>query len=164
MPDRIRGAFRYEGRLKEVVHQFKYEDAFILSHDLAKVLIPLVREVKDYKTYNPAFIPLSKEKMRSRGYNQAELLAQEVGKALGLKVCDLMDRLAQEETQVISKTKTARKQNIKGVFKIKKNADIPRKVILIDDVVTTGATVEEATKVLKRAGVKKVIVLALAMG
>lgn len=164
LPDRIIATFKYEGRLKEAIHQYKYEDAYILSKDLAKGLIPLVKKLENYKSYDLAFIPLSSEKTRSRGYNQAKLLADEVGEKLKLRVVDLMQRLPQEETQVLSQTKVARKQNIKGVFQIKKNADIPERIILIDDVVTTGATVEEATKILKRAGVRKVVVVALAMG
>lgn len=164
LPDRIIAAFAYDGQLKEIIHQYKYEDAYILSKDLAKGLIPIVRKLENYKGYDLTFVPLSPTKIRSRGYNQAKLLADEVAKKLKLKIVDLMERLPQDETQVISQTKIARKKNIKGVFKIKENAEIPKKIILIDDVVTTGATVEEATKILKKAGAQEVIVLALAMG
>jgi len=164
LPNRIIAAFAYEGQLKEIIHQYKYEDAYILSKDLARGLFPIVKKLENYRSYSLTFIPLSLPKIRSRGYNQAKLLADEVGKKLKLEIVDLMERLPQDETQVISQTKAARKKNIRGTFKIKKTAEVPEKIILIDDVVTTGATAEEATKILKKAGAKKVIVIALAMG
>lgn len=161
-PDKVVAAFLYEGQIKEAIHQYKYEDAFILAKDLARALLPLVRSVSRYKDFTLSFVPLSDKRFKARGYNQAELLAREVAKLLNIKVAALMDRSAQEETQVASKTKRARKKNIKGVFSVQSKASVPANVILVDDVVTTGATVEEASKVLKRAGAKKVVVVALA--
>jgi len=163
LPDKIISAFVYRDHIKNVIHQYKYEDAFILAKDLAKALLPLVRSISGYRKFTLSFIPLSDKKFKTRGYNQAELLAREAGKLLNMRVANLMNRSTQEETQVTSKTKRARKQNIKGVFKIKNGVSVPANIILVDDVVTTGATVEEATKVLKRAGAKKVVVVALAM-
>ena len=164
LPDRILAGLAYQGKLKDAIYQYKFEDAYKLSEDFSKSLIPIVKGIKNYKRYVLTFVPLSRSRERYRGYNQSKLLADKVACYLKMQVLDLLERKGQDETQVTSKTKLARKRNIKGVFSVKKDIKIPENIILIDDVVTTGATVEEATRVLKRAGVKKVVVVALAMG
>ncbi len=163
LPDKIIARFTYSGRLKEIIHQFKYEDAFALSKDLSVGLSGIVRKIQKSDQYVLSFIPLTNSRRRSRGYNQSELLAKEVASITGLKLAYILERSGQIETQVNAKTRISRKKNIKGVFQVKKDVSVPENIILIDDVVTTGATVEEATKVLKRAGAKKVMVAALAM-
>lgn len=164
LPDMILAGFAYQGKLKDAIHQYKFEDAYQLSEDFSKSLIPIVKGIKNYKRYVLTFVPLSWSRERYRGYNQSRLLADKIARCLKMQVLDLLERKGQDETQVTSKTKLARRRNIKGVFSIKEDIDIPENIVLIDDVVTTGATVEETTKVLKQAGAKKVAVVALAMG
>jgi len=164
LPDRILAGFAYQGELRNIIHQYKFGDAYLLAEDFSKGLIPIVRQVEDYKRYKMTYIPLSKQRERYRGYNQSKLLADKIACRLGMKVLDLLERKGQDETQVTAKTKAARKRNIKGVFSLKRGVEVPEKIILVDDVVTTGATVEEAVRILKGAGVKKVLVVALAMG
>jgi competence protein ComFC len=99
----------------------------------------------------------------SRGYNQSKLLAEAISNRLNLPITGLLAKVEVKSSQVQAKDKESRKKNIKGSFKIEKSVEAPPKAILIDDVITTGATVLEATKALKRAGVRKVVIVVLAM-
>jgi ComF family protein len=108
-------------------------------------------------------IPLSSIKLRKRGYNQAEILAQELVKKFNFPVQNLLSRARETKTQV-GLTNLQRKLNIKEAFelKIQKAEYGGLNIFLIDDVVTTGSTLLEAAKILKKAGAKKVFGLTLA--
>jgi len=132
-----------------------------LAEPLLKLIKNLAGSGKGY-IFVPA--PLSQKRLSQRGYNQAELLAKLVGEKTGLEVADILGRRHVKKSQVEVADKEERRNNIKNVFSVSKDAKVPENIILIDDVITTGATVLEATKVLKRAGAKKVVVFAVAMG
>jgi ComF family protein len=112
-------------------------------------------------------IPLSKTKLRKRGYNQAEILAKELSKKFNFPVQSILERTRETKTQV-GLTNLQRKLNVKDAFKLNlslianhsslKNANI----FLVDDVATTGSTLLEAAKVLKKGGADKVFGLTLA--
>ena len=108
-------------------------------------------------------IPLSSSKLRKRGYNQAEILAKELSKKLNLPVQNLLERTRETKTQV-GLTNLQRKLNIKDAFRfINQESSISNQnILLVDDVVTTGSTLLEAAKVLKRGHVGKVFGLTLA--
>lgn len=161
--DVIIAPFAFRGPLRELVHQLKYEDVTNIIRPLSSEIANLCKKVPDYRKFTLTYIPLAPKKLLERGYNQSKLIAEAVSKLLKVPQTDLLKRVEGHHTQVQSGDKKKRRQNVKGVFEIKKGVEIPDSVILIDDVVTTGATVEEAAKVLKKAGVKKVIVLALAL-
>jgi competence protein ComFC len=109
-------------------------------------------------------IPLSSPKLRRRGYNQAEILTKELAKKFNLSAQDLLTRVKETKTQV-GLTNLQRKLNVKDAFLLKPHAVFVVKhknVLLIDDVVTTGSTLLEAAKVLKKGHVDKVFGLTLA--
>ena len=107
-------------------------------------------------------IPLSKKKLRHRGYNQAELIAGELS---GDVRADIMFKKFHTKSQVEVKDKKERLANIVGSFEVRNHETIRgKKIILIDDVLTTGATMREAKKVLKSAGAKKVVGVVVARG
>jgi ComF family protein len=144
-----------------MIHLFKYDDCTCFAQCFGEVL------AKQARGFGAGFdaivpIPLSKGRRAWRGYNQSLLLAKEIGKRTGIEIWEILKRKRGSESQVQSGTKEKRQANIKGVFETDKS--VPENILLIDDVITSGATVLEATRVLKRAGAKKVCVLALAMG
>jgi ComF family protein len=103
--------------------------------------------------------------MKWRGYNQSALLAQGMGKKLSVDVLDCLKRIKKTQTQVgLSQAK--RLENMKDAFVLKKSftAEKYEQVFLVDDVVTSGATLREAAKVFKKAGVEKVWGITLAHG
>lgn len=112
-------------------------------------------------------IPLHKKKLRKRGYNQAELLAKGLSKHFNIPIVDCLQRVKETKTQV-GLAKEERAENIKDAFAIKpaflEQIRGFQQVFLIDDVATSGATLREAAKVLKKAGVKSVWGLTLAHG
>jgi competence protein ComFC len=161
--DQVLAVFAYKSPLKDVIHQFKYEDASSLGEVFSHLLSQKIKKIPGYRSYKLTFIPLAAHRERQRGYNQARLLVDGIIRELKMERTDLLTRVEVGESQVRSGTKSARRANVRGTFELKTDTKIPSKIILIDDVITTGATVEEAAKVLKKAGVKGIVVLALAL-
>jgi len=161
--------------LKKALWMLKYQGV----KQLAKPLAELIKERiwKKLETAAPDIalrsqggrenwlvvpIPLSKKKLRHRGYNQAELIAGELS---GDVRADIMFKKFHTKSQVEVKDKKERLANIVGSFEVRNHETIRgKKIILIDDVLTTGATMREAKKVLKSAGAKKVVGVVVARG
>ena len=110
-------------------------------------------------------VPLDPDKKMERGFNQSELLSKPLAKQLGLP--DLskdLTRVASSRPQFVLK-KTDRERNVRGCFSVKNpSLFFSKRVLLIDDILTTGQTVSECARVLKDAGTQSVTVLALARG
>jgi ComF family protein len=162
LPELVLSCFRYDGDVKRVIHLFKYSDATILGDYLSPVMINLIGRIPSYKSFIICPIPLSKKRKNMRGYNQSEILSKKICAILGLGFANLLARKDNQLSQVIADSKQARRANVKGVFSLKENC-LGKNIILIDDVITTGATVEEATKVLISSGAKKVIAVSVAL-
>ena len=155
--------------VKKLILKFKYTPfAKELVKPIAKILIShfLLTEFP-FKKYtgrtraNYQFvlvpIPLTRKRLKWRGFNQAELISKEVSRFFQLPVENFLIREKEREPQMKIQDLKKRKENIKGVF----SCHLPEKVkgkniLLIDDVCTTRATLEEAAKVLKKAGAKQV--------
>jgi len=163
----------YKGVVKKLIYVFKYPPYLT---DLQSQLIDLFYEgiiqkeqffslIQESSIFVP--IPLHQGKFRKRGYNQAKLLAEGLAKRFDAPVLDCLRRVKSTKTQV-GLTKEERRKNIEQAFELKKDSlDLIQKyqqVFLIDDVVTSGATLREAAKVLKKTGVAKVWGLTLAHG
>ncbi len=105
-------------------------------------------------------VPLHRERMRERGFNQALELARPIAKRLALPLLPGLARRPMATTAQSSLEKRARKRNIRGVFTA--GQGLPEHIAILDDVVTTGSTVNELAKILRRAGAKRVVVWACA--
>ncbi len=152
--------FAYEGLAQDLIQQFKYEDVSELRKFFALCLAPKVKGIPNYKRFKIQPIPISRAKLRHRGYNQSFLMAKELSGYLEVELTDSLVRAEVSKSQVIADTKRAREANVKNVFKLKSAP--PAQLILLDDVVTTGATMREAAKTLYRGGAKEIICLSLA--
>lgn len=109
-------------------------------------------------------IPLHPAKYKKRGYNQSELLADEISKRIKIPVrTDILFRIKNTKEQKKMKG-TDRQKNLVGAFHIPQNVVELDNVILVDDVYTTGSTIDEAARILKEAGVKKVYFVTVAIG
>lgn len=109
-------------------------------------------------------VPLHKERQRKRGYNQAELLAKEIGKELGIPVYTKVI-VRQKKTLPQKKLNAIERQNnLKKAFKIIKNELKLNTIIIVDDIYTTGSTIDSIARVLKDAGVHEIYYMALAIG
>ncbi len=153
---------RYEAEVERLVQGFKFHRqlaagrtlALLLAEHLESAALPLPAALVP--------VPLNRRRHYRRGYNQAELIARILGRRFGLPV--IADRLyrSRATTPQSELAKSARRQNVKGAFACRPGPWPGRHIALIDDVVTTGATVAECARVLKRTGVKHIQVWALA--
>jgi len=153
--------------IKNLIRSFKYEP-FI--KELAKSLASLIIEhlqLIDNKPDFPDFIliptPLDKKRLKWRGFNQAEEIAKELSKFLKIPLInDVLIKIKETQPQV-ELSEDERRENIKGVFSIKnKELIINKKILLVDDVYTTGSTMAECARVLKEAGTRKIIGIVIA--
>ncbi len=154
----------FEGPLKDIIRQFKYHSHPSLSGPLARLLEAVYNAGREEFTPDLVIpVPLHRARERERGYNQACLLAQRFCKLarlqLGHKVL-----IRQRATQVqAGLSRRARRLNMAGAFKLTQQWSAAGKaVLLIDDVFTTGATLNECAKLLKANGARRVTVLTLA--
>jgi len=148
--------------LKKALWMLKYRGVKQMAKPLAKLIRERVWKKLETESWLVVPVPLSKNKLRHRGYNQAELIARELSANVR---ADILFKKFHTKSQVEVKDKEERLANIVGSFEIK-NRQIIRgeKIILIDDVLTTGATMSEAKKILKKAGAKKVVGVVAARG
>ncbi|GMR05082.1 MAG: ComF family protein [Thermodesulfobacteriota bacterium] len=156
-----RSVYVYEGVVLEAVHAFKYSGRTVLAPALGTAMA--LKAEKEFPAPDVAVpVPLYPARLRRRGFNQSLLLARRVAKALSIKVDYLnLERKVSTKSQV-GLGHSERLSNVSGAFSVKDPAAFKeKKVLLIDDVYTTGATVRECSKVLKRAGAQ-ICVLTLA--
>lgn len=112
-------------------------------------------------------VPLYPGKYKKRGYNQAAVLARELGKVLDIPVEERLLKRIRETAPQKNLTPRKRRQNLNGAFSVEKRRRVflkSRSVLLMDDIYTTGSTVDEAAKTLKKAGAEKVFYLAISIG
>jgi ComF family protein len=127
-------------------------------------MAPVIKNIDDWNDYILVPVPLGRKKLLYRGYNQSELLVKRLARLMGIESSSVLTRVDDNRPSQASLEKTQRARNIRGAFRVVSNTSVKDKIILVDDVITTGATIEEAAKVLKRAGAKRVIALSFALG
>jgi competence protein ComFC len=154
----------YVDPMKEIIHQFKYYGFKKVGEYLAEEIINIHQ--KRFCELDIDFIvpiPLYSHRFKSRGFNQAEVLSNIIGTQLGIPV-DSKSLVKIKKTRDQARLDPKNRQNnIKGAFKLFEDVLIDKKVVIVDDVITTGATVNEAYKVLKKAEVKPVAYCAIAI-
>lgn len=150
----------YKGALKELIHLFKFKKDFLAGEILVGMLETKISSIS--KEYILTYIPIGKKSKKTRGFNQCEYIAKLLSKRLDLKYMETL--IKSKETRVQKElSKSERRENIKDSFSIKDKCDIEgKKFILIDDVVTTGATIEEGIKILKENGANEIKILTIA--
>ncbi len=164
--DLARSAARYGGTLKEAILSFKYKKAFWLAEDLASFIFGIFNNVASKIEPNAiTYVPLYHSRERQRTYNQAQLLAEALSKKVGLPLASTLKRHKFTGTQT-QLTAQQRRDNVDGVFCCN-NQQVVKKYknfLIVDDVITTGATVEECAYTLKKYGAEKVIAMSVARG
>lgn len=156
----------YEGVVKECIHLFKYSRRLSLLRPFSQLMIEFVRDYLDHNRYNFLVpVPLHKVKLREREFNQSLLLAQSISRAFDLPLSTNNLRRTRTTPSQTQLNRNKRLTNIKGAFGVKDDSRLKDKcILLVDDVFTTGSTVSECSKVLLKAGAKRVEVLTLARG
>lgn len=152
----------YKGNIKTQIHNFKFhEKAYLYQYFVEMALRE--KEISDFlKAFDIiTYVPMYVTKEQKRGYNQAKLLANELGKKLNIKVIDCLEKKIENKTQS-SLSEQERLTNVQDVFDFVKNRNISGKnIILVDDILTTGATVKNCSKILKENNAGKICIFAI---
>lgn len=164
--------------VKKAIWLLKYKKVKIIAKPLAELICE--RSLEDLsdlsifysiKEYIIIPIPISRGRLRERGFNQAELIATNLTKELGVNMAminfslekNILKKIKETSSQVLAKNRTKRLLNLKGSFGIKSPEKIKgENIILVDDVSTTGATLHEASSVLKKSGARLIIPIVVA--
>jgi ComF family protein len=150
----------HDGRLRDLIHLFKFERMESLGKPLGAFLRSGLPSDARFDLLVP--MPLHGSRLRERGFNQAEVLAREVGSRRGLPVVMAAERSRATPHQSSLKG-SERRRNVKGAFRVPDAALVRgKRVLLVDDVLTTGASANACALALKQAGASQVAVLALA--
>lgn len=155
--------FKYEGMIRKIMLEYKFHEKPYLYETFVKFILKdqnIVEKLQSYDTIIP--VPISKKRMKERGYNQSLLIAKALGKNLHINVetnCLLKTKHVTAQSKL---NKEERKQNIQNVYELKNKQILNnRKILLVDDIYTTGNTVNECSKVLKQANPERIDILAL---
>ena len=159
----------YEGGLRELIHLLKYDQVRPAANVLGRMLAEAVSDLQPLFADRPVLVvpvPLHTRKFRQRGFNQAELIARSALKLLsgaGLQLSpDVLERKRETQSQ-IGLSRHQRRENMRGAFAVAQRLEVAgREILVVDDVFTTGTTVAECARVLRRAGASKVYVATVA--
>lgn len=163
--EQARSVFVYTDKVVSVIHRFKYSSQIYLADPLADYMSDVLA-TWDIEPDIITAVPLHKARERERGYNQSRLLGEHIAKKLKYPYMDLCTKIVDNPSQTTLDV-ASRKSNVVGAYKFidsKRKVVKGKTILLIDDIYTTGSTVNEVTKVLKQAGADKVYVLTLAHG
>ena len=150
--DGIRSPFRFEGAIRQAIHEFKY-------HNLRALANPLAQLLRDYLTNHPlpadvlVPVPLHPKRLKERGYNQSHQLAVALGNLINLPVvADCLRRRRHTPPQARTATAEERRHNTADAFACRDDRLRGKQVVLIDDVATSGATLDACAAAVKAAG------------
>ena len=162
--DRHLYIFKYEGIIRKILLNFKFKDNAFLYKTIANFLLKndnIFEKLKKYDTIIP--VPISKKRKNERGYNQTYLITKEIAKNTELECatnCLFKTKNIIEQSKL---NKEERKNNIQGVYELKNiNKLYKKRIIIFDDIYTTGSTVNECCKLLKEAEPKRIDVFTIA--
>jgi competence protein ComFC len=159
-------AYRSRGVVRNLVHRFKYDGHLYLRRALAELLLHGLADDRLHAEPIDALVPvpLHPVRRRTRGFNQAEVLARALTSRCGIPTADLLRRIRATTTQT-RLDREERMENLRGAFQLRHTAGVKgKRLLLIDDVLTTGSTLDECARVLCEAGAESVLALVVARG
>ena len=156
--------FKYEGLIRELLIDYKFNEMPYLYRGFVDFFIKYKKNYIQLDFYDIIIpIPVSKKRKMVRGYNQSFLFAKNIVTDEKCKIKDNLIKKVKNNKAQSTLGKEDRNQNVKNVYKVvNKKCILDKKVLLIDDIYTTGATVDECSKMLKIAGAKKIDILTIA--
>lgn len=155
----------YNENIKEIVHKLKYKNGRYLAYHMAEMMIDKLQkqDVEDIDLIVPT--PLNKRRKKKRGFNQAYLLAKYIGKVMDWKV-NRKNLIKTKETQSQNQlSRNDRKNNLRDAFRvISKDIFKDKKILIVDDVYTTGSTMDACSKEILKSEPKEIYVISFATG
>lgn len=161
--DKLLYVFDYKGIIRKYMLEYKFNSKPYLSNFFAYEILKSKKVYEILKFCDIIVpVPMDKKKRLERGYNQTELITEIISEKAKINEIKILQKIKHTKTQSLLKP-NERKQNVENAFCIKNSELVKNKnVVLFDDIYTTGATVNEISKLLKQAGAKVIIVLVIA--
>lgn len=151
--DRARSVFTHEGEAARLVVRYKRGQKYLYK-TLSDFLFPLLKEFPDANAL--AYVPMTEKARKRRGYNQTSLLAEELSELSGLPLLHPAEKIRDTGSQKFLNRKE-REENLKGCFRLLDKAAVwGKRLILVDDTMTTGTTLNELSMLYKKAGAERV--------
>lgn len=157
--------FKYEGIIRQRILEYKFKEKSYLHRSFLEMILNSKTNIEFINKYDVLIpVPIHKDRIKIRGYNQSELIAKDL--VYEIKNIKLDNKVLIKTKNIVAQSslnKKQRKNNIKNVYQVKNIENIVnKKVLLLDDIYTTGSTVNECAKILKEAGCKEVGVITIA--
>ena len=156
--------FQYEGIIRKLIIDYKFNEKAYLYKTILNFLLKNKKILKKIKTYDTIMpVPISKKRNKERGYNQSLIISKEISKIIGLS--HISNALIKNKNivQQSKLNKEDRIKNVQGVYDLKNKQRLTkRKILLVDDIYTTGSTVNECCKILRKANLEKIGVFTIA--
>jgi ComF family protein len=164
--DLARSVALYDGVIRKAIHNFKFNGKTALAEHLAKIMTNHIQhhlpEIKYCHADVIVTVPLSARRLKERGYNQVDLIAEVLAKDLNLPHEKMALKRAKETNAQFNLSRQERRSNIAGAFEVDDIASIlGKRILLLDDIYTTGLTINECAKALKQKGAAKIYALTL---
>ncbi len=154
--------FYYIGIVRDSILKFKFSKRRTYANVYAKYCAPLIRAELAGKFEVITWVPISRKRLRNRGYDQAELLAKAISKELGVSCVKMLRKIRNTPPQSTFKGIAERRANVSGAYKTVGNA-VYKRILLIDDIITTGATLSECARTLLMSQAENVVCCTVAM-
>lgn len=155
--------FRYEGMLRESLLRYKFGGRVHYARFYADYLAASVQSQLGGQFDLITWVPISERRRLERGYDQTRLIAEALGKRLGMKPVRTLRKIKHNERQSNLSDAAARRGNVKGVYRaVRPERFAGKRVLLVDDIVTTGATLSECSYMLRLGGATRVVAAAAA--
>ena len=151
----------YEGTLREAIHGLKYHRDLGVSQDLAAPLSRLITDL-NWQVELIVPVPLSRERAKGRGYNQSEALARWVSRMTGIPIQPAALARIRDTASQVGLSGSERRQNVQGAFQARAILVTGKNILVVDDVATTGATMQASAMALKSSGATRVYGITLA--
>ena len=156
--------FKYEGRIRDKIIDYKFNEKSYLYKTFTFFLLKnkkVVEKIQSYDTIIP--VPISEKRKKTRGYNQSLLISREISKKTGIKLQEKNLIKIKNTIEQSKLDKEEREKNVQNVYQIKNEEILKnKKILLLDDIYTTGNTVNSCCKILKKAKPKKIGVIVIA--
>ena len=155
---------RYENIVREKIIEYKFNEKTYLYNTMEKIILndeKICSFLKKYDIIIP--VPMYKKRKQSRGYNQTELISKKLAKDLKIESSNKVLRKVIDTKKQSTLTKKERIKNVENAFNVVNSKSIENNVILLDDIFTTGSTLNECSRMLKLAGTKEIAILTIAV-
>jgi ComF family protein len=160
----IASCVTYSGAIRDLIHRLKYQNDPVLAHDLSHLIVhawPMILPMIAERDVVLIPIPLSKKRLASRGYNQAELICRHAAQHLHVKYTHALTRIKETKPQ-FGLSRAERQDNLQSAFRGNADEIRDKVVVLIDDIYTSGSTLAAAAKEVHSCGATKVLALTIA--